>query len=113
MEKINKSVLVKLRRTYSENESVMWALNKIKSMLVERGQNNSYIHELEDRIAKLERELEKKEKQVPLSDQQRREYDQYVSMKSEMESKGKLKEKIKKLECANKELVGRISRMKC
>jgi hypothetical protein len=33
-------------------------------------------------------------------------------MKSEMESKGKLKEKIKKLECANKELVGRIARMK-
>jgi hypothetical protein len=109
MEKINKSVLVKLRRTYSENESVMWALNKIKSMLVERGQNNSYIHELEDKVIKLEREL-KKDGRLPLTDEQRREYDQYVSMKSEMESKGKLKEKIKKLECANKELVGRIAR---
>jgi hypothetical protein len=37
MKKYDSTVLIKLRRTYSENEAVMWALNKLKDMLVERG----------------------------------------------------------------------------
>ena len=110
MKKYDNTVLVKLRRTYSENEAVMWALNKMKDMFVERGQNNAYIHELEDKIIKLENELIKKEKQVPLTDEQRKEYDRYISMKSEMESRRKLDDKIRKLEIANKDLVGRIVR---
>ena len=32
MKKYDNTVLVKLRRTYSENEAVMWALNKLKEM---------------------------------------------------------------------------------
>lgn len=112
MKKYDNTVLVKLRRTYSENEAVMWALNKLKEMFIERGQNNAYIHELEDKVIKLEKEL-KKSGRLPLTDEQRREYDQYVSMKLEMESKSQLKEKIKKLEAANKDLVGRIVRSGC
>ena len=110
MKKYDNTVLVKLRRTYSENEAVMWALNKLKEMFVERGQNNAYIHELEDKITRLEKDLKKSGKFIPLTDEQRREYDQYATMKSEMESKSQLKEKIKKLENANKDLVGRIVR---
>ena len=111
MKKYDNSVLIKLRRTYSENEAVMWALNKLKSMIVERGQNNAYIHELEDKIKKLEKELARKEKQIPLSEDQRREYDQYMSMKTEIDSKGKMKKEIERLTKDNKELVGRIARM--
>ena len=111
MKKYDNSVLIKLRRTYSENEAVMWALNKLKEMFVERGQNNAYIHELEDRVKKLEKELNRKEKQVPLSEDQRREYDQYMSMKAEMEGKGKMKKEIERLTRVNKDLVGRIARM--
>ena len=111
MKKYDNSVLIKLRRTYSENEAVMWALNKLKSMIVERGQNNAYIHELEDKIKKLEKELARKEKQIPLSEDQRREYDQYMSMKTEIDSKGKMKKEIERLTKDNKELVGRIVRM--
>jgi biopolymer transport protein ExbD len=110
MKKYDNSVLIKLRRTYSENEAVMWALNKLKEMFVERGQNNAYIHELEDKIKKLEKELGKKEKQVLLTEDQRREYDQYVSMKSEMISRNKLEKEISRLRKDNKELVGRIAR---
>jgi biopolymer transport protein ExbD len=110
MKKYDNSVLIKLRRTYSENEAVMWALNKLKSMIVERGQNNAYIHELEDKVKKLEKELGKKEKQVPLTEDQRREYDQYMSMKSEMISRNKLEKEISRLRKDNKELVGRIAR---
>lgn len=112
MKKYDNTVLIKLRRTYSENEAVMWALNKLKGMFVERGQNNAYIHELEDKIIKLEKELAKKAKQVPLTDEQGKEYDRYISMKSEMESRRKLEERIRKLEIANKDLVGRIVRVK-
>lgn len=112
MKKYDNTVLVKLRRTYSENEAAMWALNKLKEMFIERGQNNAYIHELEDKVIKLEKEL-KKSGRLPLTDEQRREYDQYVSMKLEMESKSQLKEKIKKLEADNKDLVGRIVRSGC
>jgi biopolymer transport protein ExbD len=111
MKKYDNSVLVKLRRTYSENEAVMWALNKLKELLVERGQNNAYVHELEDTVKKLEKELLKKEKQVPLTGEQRKEYDQYVSMKAEIESKGKMKKEIERLTRDNKELAGRIARM--
>ena len=111
MKKYDNTVLIKLRRTYSENEAVMWALNKLKSMFVERGQNNAYIHELEDKIIKLEKELAKKAKQVPLTDEQGKEYDRYISMKSEMESRRKLEERIRKLEISNKDLVGRIVRV--
>ena len=111
MKKYDNTVLIKLRRTYSENEAVMWALNKLKEMFVERGRNNAYIHELEDKVIKLEKEL-KKSGRLPLTDEQRREYDQYVSMKLEMESKSHLKEKIKKLEADNKDLIGRIVRSK-
>jgi len=89
----------------------MWALNKLKEMFVERGQNNAYIHELEDKIKKLEKELGKKEKQVSLTEDQRREYDQYMSMKSEMISRNKLEKEISRLRKDNKELVGRIARM--
>lgn len=110
MKKYDNSVLIKLRRTYSENEAVMWALNKLKEMLVERGKNNSYIHELEDKVIKLEKELSKRKKQVQLNDEQRKEYDQYISMKSEMGSRRKLEERIRKLEITNKDLVGRIVR---
>jgi hypothetical protein len=110
MKKYDNSVLIKLRRTYSENEAVMWALNKLKEMFVERGQNNAYIHELEDKVKKLEKELGKKEKQVPLTEDQRREYDQYMSMKSEMISRNKLEKEISRLRKDNKELVGRIAR---
>ena len=110
MKKYDNSVLIKLRRTYSENEAVMWALNKLKEMLVERGKNNSYIHELEDKVIKLEKELSKREKQVPLTSEERGEYDRYISMKSEMETRRKLNEKIRKLEIINKDLVGRIVR---
>jgi hypothetical protein len=111
MKKYDNSVLIKLRRTYSENEAVMWALNKLKEMYVERGQNNAYIHELEDKVRKLEKELLKREKQVPLTDEQRSEYDQYMSMKSEMESKTQMKKEIERLTKDNKDLVGRIARM--
>jgi hypothetical protein len=100
----------KLRRTYSENEAVMWALNKLKELLIERGKSNAYIHELEDKVIKLERELKKCER-LPLTPEQRSEYDQYVSMKLETESKSQLKQKIKKLEADNKDLVGRIVRI--
>jgi biopolymer transport protein ExbD len=110
MKKYDNSVLIKLRRTYSENEAVMWALNKLKEMFVERGQNNAYIHELEDKVKKLEKELGKKEKQVPLTEDQRREYDQYMSMKSEMISRNKLEKEISRLRKDNKELVGHIAR---
>jgi hypothetical protein len=112
MKKYDNTVLVKLRRTYSENEAVMWALNKLKEMFVERGKNNAYIHELEDKVIKLEREL-KKSGRLPLTDEQRSEYDQYVSMKLEMETKSQLKQRIKKLEDDNKDLIGRIVRSGC
>ena len=112
MKKYDSTVLIKLRRTYSENESVMWALNKLKDMLVERGQNNAYIHELEDKVDKLGKELLKKEKQIPLTEDQRREYDQYMSMKVDViDSKNKMKKEIERLTKDNKELVGRIVRM--
>ena len=111
MKKYDNSVLIKLRRTYSENEAVMWALNKLKEMFVERGQNNAYIHELEDTVKKLEREISKVSKQVPLTEEQRKEYDQYMSMKSEMLSRNKLENEINRLRKDNKELVGRIARM--
>ncbi len=112
MKKYDNTVLIKLRRTYSENEAVMWALNKLKEMSVERGQNNAYIHELEDKVKKLEKELAKKEKQVPLTEDQRREYDQYMSMKVDViDSKNKMKKEIERLTKDNKELVGRIVRM--
>lgn len=110
MKKYDNSVLIKLRRTYSENEAVMWALNKLKEMLVERGKNNSYIHELEDKVIKLEKELSGRKKQVPLTSEERGEYDRYISMKSEMETRRKLNEKIRKLEIINKDLVGRMVR---
>jgi len=112
MKKYDSTVLIKLRRTYSENEAVMWALNKLKDMFVERGKNNAYIHELEDKVLKLESELKKKEKQIPLTEEQKREYDQYVSMKSEMESKGKLQKELNRLRKDNKDLVGQIARSK-
>ena len=111
MKKYDNSVLIKLRRTYSENEAVMWALNKLKVMFVERGQNNAYIHELEDKLDKLENQLLKKEKQIPLSEDQRREYDRYISMKEELDSKGRMKKEIERLTKNNKELVGKIARM--
>ena len=111
MKKYDNTVLIKLRRTYSENEAVMWALNKLKEMSVERGQNNAYIHELEDSVKRLEKELIKKEKQVPLTAEQRSEYDQYMSMKAEMEGKGKMKKEIERLTRVNKDLVGHIVRM--
>jgi hypothetical protein len=110
MKKYDNTVLIKLRRTYSENEAVMWALNKLKELLIERGKSNAYIHELEDKVIKLERELKKCER-LPLTPEQRSEYDQYVSMKLETESKSQLKQKIKKLEADNKDLVGRIVRI--
>jgi hypothetical protein len=112
MKKYDSTVLIKLRRTYSENEAVMWALNKLKDMFVERGQNNAYIHELEDKVTRLEKELLKKEKQIPLTEEQRKEYDQYVSMKSEMESRNKIQKELNKLRKDNKDLVGRIARGK-
>jgi hypothetical protein len=112
MKKYDSTVLIKLRRTYSENEAVMWALNKLKAMLIERGQNNAYIHELEDKVTMLEKELLKKEKQIPLTEEQRKEYDQYVSMKSEMESRNKIEKELNKLRKDNKDLVGRITRGK-
>jgi predicted nucleic acid-binding Zn-ribbon protein len=112
MKKYDNTVLVKLRRTYSENESVMWALNKLKDLFVERGQNNAYIHELEDKVDKLEKELLKKEKQIPLTEEQRKEYDQYISMKSEMESRNKMQKELNKLRKDNKDLVGQIARSK-
>ena len=112
MKKYDNTVLVKLRRTYSENEAVMWALNKLKDLFVERGQNNAYIHELEDKVDKLEKELLKKEKQIPLTEEQRKEYDQYISMKSEMESRNKIQKELNKLRKDNKDLVGRIARSK-
>ena len=112
MKKYDSTVLIKLRRTYSENEAVMWALNKLKDMLVERGQNNAYIHELEDKLTKLEKELLKKEKQIPLTEEQRKEYDQYISMKSEMESRNKIQKELNKLRKDNKDLVGQIARNK-
>jgi len=112
MKKYDSTVLIKLRRTYSENEAVMWALNKLKDMFVERGQNNAYIHELEDKVTRLEKELLKKEKQIPLTEEQRKEYDQYVSMKSEMESRNEIQKELNKLRKDNKDLVGRIARGK-
>ena len=112
MKKYDNTVLVKLRRTYSENEAVMWALNKLKDLFVERGQNNAYIHELEDKVDKLEKELLKKEKQIPLTEEQRKEYDQYISMKSEMESRNKMQKELNKLRKDNKDLVGQIARSK-
>lgn len=112
MKKYDSTVLIKLRRTYSENEAVMWALNKLKDMFVERGKNNSYIHELEDKVIKLENELLKKEKQIPLTEEQRAEYDRYVSMKSEMESRNKIQKELNKLRKDNKDLVGQIARSK-
>lgn len=112
MKKYDGTVLIKLRRTYSENEAVMWALNKLKDMFVERGKNNSYIHELEDKVIKLEKELLNKEKPIPLTEEQRREYDQYMSMKVDViDSKNKMKKEIERLTKDNKELVGRIVRM--
>ncbi len=112
MKKYDSTVLIKLRRTYSENEAVMWALNKLKDMFVERGKNNAYIHELEDKVLKLEGELRKSEKQIPLTEEQKREYDQYVSMKSDMESRSKLQKELNRLRKDNKDLVGQIARSK-
>jgi len=42
------TVLIKLRRDYSENETIMYALNKIKELQIEVGKQNSYIQELQD-----------------------------------------------------------------
>lgn len=112
MKKYDSTVLIKLRRTYSENEAVMWALNKLKNMFVEMGKNNAYIHELEDKVDKLEKELLKKEKQIPLTEEQRKEYDQYISMKSEVESRNKMQKELNKLRKDNKDLVGQIARSK-
>lgn len=44
------TVLIKLRRDYSKDEVVMFALNKIKELQIENGKNKSYIDELEAEI---------------------------------------------------------------
>jgi hypothetical protein len=41
------TVLLKLRRDYSKDEVVMFALNKIQELQIENGKNKSYIEELE------------------------------------------------------------------
>jgi hypothetical protein len=59
---IESGVLTKLRKQYKKDEAIIWGLNRIKDLRVERGKTNSYIAELEDKIKKLENELRKKER---------------------------------------------------
>jgi len=58
----DKGLLVKLRRQYKKDEVVTWCINRVKELRVERGQSNSYINELEEKIKNLENELRKKER---------------------------------------------------
>jgi hypothetical protein len=58
--KATNTVLLKLHRQYSKDEAVAWSLNKIKSLLVEKGQNEAYILELEEKLIAQERELQKR-----------------------------------------------------
>jgi prefoldin subunit 5 len=59
---IESEVLTKLKKQYRKDEAIMWGLNRIKELRVERGKTNAYIAELEDKIKKLENELRKKER---------------------------------------------------
>lgn len=50
------TILLKLRRDYSKDESVIFLLNKVKSLKIEEGKNKSYIDELEEENIKIKQE---------------------------------------------------------
>jgi hypothetical protein len=61
-------VLIKLKRQYSKDETVMSLTKKLSDVHIELGKANAYIHELEDgkgesrQIAKLQLEVKRLEK---------------------------------------------------
>lgn len=67
----DENVLIKLRRDYSKDEVVLFALNKIKELQIERGKDKSYIEELAkenlDLRTKLRNNRQPKEEQVHLN----------------------------------------------
>jgi seryl-tRNA synthetase len=58
------TVLIKLRRDYSKDEAVMFALNEVKRLKVELGKNNAYIDELKETINQLNKDKKDSKKLV-------------------------------------------------
>jgi predicted RNase H-like nuclease (RuvC/YqgF family) len=55
----DRGLLIKLRRQYKKDEVVIWCLNMIKELRVERGKSNSYINELEHEIRVMQKQISK------------------------------------------------------
>lgn len=81
MKKYEDTVLIKLRRDYSKDEVVMFALNKIKELQIEKGKNKSYIDELESEIEKVKKEnaiLKLPKKKEKITDEEKLNYENQI-----------------------------------
>lgn len=76
------TILVKLHRQYSKDEAMAWSINKIKSLLVEKGQNEAYILELEEKVTSLNRDLQTRVQPADLAAVNR--YNSIASLKKEL-----------------------------
>lgn len=57
-QRYEKTVLIKLRRNYGKDETILWALNKITSLKIEVGVLRAEVHELKN--SKINPELKEK-----------------------------------------------------
>ena len=100
-------VLLKLRRTYSKDEAVAAYVDELKNLNFRMGQMKSYVAELEDKVAVLEKAAKKRESKIADLRKLVKAYDNGVMLTS---LKNKNEQLVKDLRETNLKIVDLLSR---
>lgn len=111
-EKYDNTVLIRLRRNYEKDESVLWLINYVKTLKTEIGKSDSYIHELEDKVKELEKKISNLESNRPPTEEELKLASE-ISLIRELRARTeKTSAEKNKLIKENKYLIGEIGKLR-